>query len=201
MAIDLLTAALASKLSHQGSSSGSTSSLPSVTSGDNGKVLGVVNGVWGKMTAYTPLASSITGVNSQTNVESEISYLLSSWIATGAQNPGAFTAATRSVNFDTSFFTTMASSIDSRLVVYLFNKKVQLCPSRFVGSPISEVVFHFGGTVSITASYSYYVSGDITLAASHFDVVGFVMPTTMTQAPILSGTYNSSTGTLNITGA
>lgn len=74
MAIDLLTAALASKLSHQGSSSSeSTSSLPSVTSSDNGKVLTVENGNWAAADK-SPLVVTYTITGQATDYVYPLSY-------------------------------------------------------------------------------------------------------------------------------
>lgn len=178
MAIDLLTAALASKLSHQdSSSSGSTSSLPSVTSADNGDVLGVVSGAWSKSALKTINSQSLLGSGNidvsglpavtSTDNGKALTVVNGSWTAADIPSDAfvcTFTKPSSTIACDKSR-TEILAAYDAGKQVYGKCNLTSLFGSGFGGTGIFRLVnVDENNNRHVTFACEYYLPGDASVA-------------------------------------
>lgn len=156
---------------------------------------------------YAVDADDIVAADGTTTLTQAIQAQLATWLTAAAQAPGTFTAVEGSYDFY-SGSANLAAALSNlfgavKPVVLIAAGGVTLIavPNLIYGSVngLIGMYFHVGGTMEV-GSTNYCINGDVWATFAGVGISGFVMPTTMTQAPTLSGSYTSGTNTLNITG-
>lgn len=116
------------------------------------------------------------------------SLALQSFITSAAGNPGAFTAATQTMNCSTSAtfaaFVADVKTTNIELVISIGGNTLaaRVC-SHVPTSGYEAIVGHVGGSLPVTGVGTFFVSFDCVISASAVNIIGFAMPNTMTQAP------------------
>lgn len=156
---------------------------------------------------YVVDAADIVASDGTTTLNAAINTQLGSWLAAATDAPGTFTAVQGLYDFDSAganlngALSRILNAIKPLLVINFGVIHLIAVPNliSIINVGLTGMYFHVGGTLPV-GNTLYYVNGDIWVTVTEVGISGFVMPTTMIQAPTLSGTYNSGTNTLNITG-
>lgn len=162
--------------------------------------------LWWQDNAIVLLASHIMD-NSDTYSLNDYTLLaVQSFLTAAAQNPGVFTAVSQNADFSTSvsyldLMDAVIGGVNPAILFSMADRSLVVKLSAFEATQGNEsFIGHLGCTIPVSGVGKFWISVNIVISHGGVDVIGFAMPTTMSQAPTLSGSYNSGTNTLNITG-
>lgn len=167
---------------------GRGSSLPPVTTADNGKVLGVVSGEWDTMQVTSvPLtifdSSEILATDGTGDtLADKITEAVSTLISASSTNPGVFMGylGNSGMSGSEGFDSLREALLLGGNVALRYGGAVMIKPTVFVTNNSGDVIgfiSHLGGTFS-----KFYVNVDIFIEQQQLIITGFAMPTTMSQA-------------------